>query len=355
MIIPVILAGGFGKRLHPLSTEKNPKQFLKILGNYSTFQSAVLRAMMMAERIIISCNSSLEMIARRQLGEINADNFSFIFEDIACNTAMSIIISALCIIETNQDASILIFPADHIIEDIFILKEKITELAEVKDRLILFGIRPLWQESSYGYIQIKTNSTNNLQEVEKFIEKPNTKQIQQLLSDNLPLYWNSGIFFFPISFFLQEVKKHNEDILSVAINHYHNAKFADNDIYLKLNDGPISSNISIDYLLLEKSSSLLVSELDITWRDIGSWGRLLDFFYRNYNNQSCDISPNIEKLWGNYFIITKGDRFLVKIMNILPGKKTSLQYHRHRSECSMVTEGKAKIIIDPTFRTKSER
>ncbi len=342
MIIPIILAGGFGKRLYPLSTESKPKQFLKILGNYSTFQSAVLNAMMINEKIIISCNISMESIARKQLAEINADDFSFIFEDISCNTAMSIIISALCAVKTNKDTSILIFPADHIVEDIYILKEKIRELSAVKDKLVLFGVKPLWRESSYGYIQIKKNSSQDLQSVEKFIEKPDVIQIEKLLSENLPLYWNSGIFFFPVSFFLQEVKKYSQDLLYSAAGYYDAAKLAGVDIYLELDD-KTPSNISIDYLLLEKSSSLFVCNLDIVWRDIGSWGRLLDFFYSNYIN---NIIENIQKPWGDYSVINKGDRYLVKILNILPGAKTSLQYHHHRSEYSMIVEGMAKIIID---------
>lgn len=351
MIVAIILAGGFGSRLYPLSTKTKPKQFLKILNKYSTFQSAVLNAAMITNKIVISCNLSLEIIAREQLAEINIDNFSFIFEEETLNTARAIIISALYANDFNQDASILIFPADHIIEDFYALKEKIAQLIKIKDKLVLFGIKPLWKETSYGYILTAKYQDHELQKIEKFIEKPDNNEINQLLLNNHSVYWNSGIFFFPVSFFLQEIIKCNKDFFVKTKKYYDYAKIIDDNLYIATkNYNDKSSNLSIDYLFLEKSSSLFVLKLDIIWCDIGSWDRLLDFFYKNYINQELDKTEHIRKSWGNYVVVARGPGFLVKIINLFPGEKTSLQYHNHRSEHHMIIKGRAKIIIEDRIK-----
>jgi len=346
-ILPVVLAGGFGKRLWPLSTNNKPKQFLKILGKYSSFQSASLNALMINSKIVISCNIALEELVREQLSEVNIDNYSLIFEDISCNTSIAIIASAFYAKNIAGYSKILVIPSDHVIEDVYLLKERSLGFLSVMDKIILFGIKPLWKERSYGYIVSNSDMRYSLylKKVEKFIEKPDIDVIEDLLSRNCDIYWNSGIFLFPVDFLLEQVSGFSQNIISIIEKSYESAKITDKDIYLEFGDKENVPNISIDYLLLEQNIDLLVCELNISWRDIGSWKSLLEFFYDKYLSSNSYLEEN-NQFWGRELLIKAVDRLMVKLFIIDSGYNTEHKINDSFCTHYLVMHGKAEVAIE---------
>jgi mannose-1-phosphate guanylyltransferase / mannose-6-phosphate isomerase len=278
-MIIVILAGGRGTRLWPLSHQGLPKQFLRIKDHRSLLQKTFLRFVdaPAVEKILIVTNEKHREIVETHLKEIDAA-CHIISEPTGKNTAPAISL-ALKYIEENIGVSkktkVLISPSDHLIvpekkfkEDLSILQK-----ADFEDHIITFGIKPTRPETGYGYIKIKKRSKEALfSSVESFIEKPSFEKAEKFLLDGNYL-WNAGLFLFSIDTFWEEMKEHSEDLYNAfqssfesLLKNFHNLP-----------------NISIDYALMEKTKKIKLFPLDVTWSDIGSWDSVYDVLDKDKN------------------------------------------------------------------------
>jgi mannose-1-phosphate guanylyltransferase/mannose-6-phosphate isomerase len=273
-ITPIILSGGSGTRLWPLSRSLNPKQFLSFFGKNSLFQDTVLRILddnIFYEPLIV-CNNEHRFIAKNQLQNISATARSIILEPIGRNTAPAIAIAAFDVIKNNttNDDLMLVMPSDHIIKDEKKFLEIIENSIDKADKnFVVFGIKPSRAETGYGYIK---QSSDNLF-VEKFIEKPDAKTAQNFTAQNC-YFWNSGIFMFRASHYLRELKRLQNEIFISCEDAYLKAKNDFGFILLDEKEFAKSQNISIDYAIMEKlpeTKSVVLSALDVGWDDVGNW------------------------------------------------------------------------------------
>ena len=213
-IIPIILAGGSGTRLWPLSRETYPKQFLKLVGNYSLFQETILRVQSLdiIKTPVVVCNEEHYFICLDQLQEINAADVTFILEPFGRNTAPAIGVAAQYVKDNNNqsDSVLLVLPSDHLITDLDLFAQALTQAEPIieKKYLITFGIKPTGPKTGYGYIEAAKKLTDNVRKVQRFIEKPDAITAEQFIQqDNF--YWNSGIFLFQAEAYLSELKSHS--------------------------------------------------------------------------------------------------------------------------------------------------
>lgn len=276
-ITPVILSGGSGTRLWPVSRELNPKQFLDFFGEHSLFQQAALRVKnseIFSQPIVI-CNNEHRFTAAEELQKIKVDPSSIILEPIARNTAPAIAIAALDVItKKSKDDLILVIPSDHIIKDQkeFLAAVKKAALAAKEEYLVTFGILPNKAETGYGYIK-KDHSLEKISEVfavKKFIEKPDATTATKFLKSGDYL-WNSGIFIFRAASYLEALQKHNNSIFINCVNAYKRATRDLDFLRLQIEDFEKCANISIDYAVMEKAQKVAVVPLDAGWSDVGSW------------------------------------------------------------------------------------
>ena len=297
-IIPVILAGGTGSRLWPLSRESFPKQFLQLsdTDNYTLLQKTYKRIEDLEDmsKPIIICNEEHRFIVGDQMREIKTNPLSIILEPSRRNTAPAIAIAALQAIEKykkeNIDPILLILSSDHFIKNIDKFKKSIQNSIELasKENLIIFGINPTHPATGYGYIKsekiLKANdfSTNK---VEEFIEKPNLKNANIFYKDK-KYSWNSGMFVFRASTIIEELKKFNSDIFHCCKQCIQKSQL-DLD-FLRLDESSFSQcpDISIDIAVFEKTEKAYVLPLDCGWNDIGNWQSLWEISKKDKNGNS---------------------------------------------------------------------
>ena len=285
-IIPVILAGGTGSRLWPLSRESFPKQFLQLsdIDNYTLLQKTYKRIEDLEDlcKPIIVCNEEHRFIVGDQMREIKTTPLSIILEPSRRNTAPAITIAALQAIEKYKDENIdpilLILSSDHFIKNIDKFKKSIQNSIELatKENLIIFGIVPTHPAIGYGYIKsekiLKANDFKT-NKVEKFIEKPNLENAKILFKDK-KYSWNSGMFVFRATAIIEELKKFNPEIFQNCKQCIQKSKL-DLD-FLRLDESSFSKcpDISIDIAVFEKTEKAHVLPLDCGWNDIGNWQSL---------------------------------------------------------------------------------
>jgi mannose-1-phosphate guanylyltransferase/mannose-6-phosphate isomerase len=292
MIIPVILSGGSGRRLWPLSRKLYPKQFLHLTSSERTvFQDTLLRLPKNCLNPVVICNEEHRFLAAEQLREINISPNSIILEPIAKNTAPAITLAALKLVSNNEDPILLVLPADHVIEDINTFHESLeiaTNLAE-QNKLVTFGINPHNVETGYGYIETEKVSDYQFLKVISFKEKPDYKTAKNYLKSGNFL-WNSGMFMFKASIFLDELKEFEIDIYTACRDSLEsNDKDLDLD-FIRINQNSFMKcpEKSIDYAIMEQTSNAVVVPLDAKWSDIGSWNSLMDI-------QNKDINGNVSQ------------------------------------------------------------
>lgn len=420
-ITPVILSGGSGTRLWPLSRSLNPKQFLNLLGKESLFQKTALRVKSHDDFYdpIIICNNEHRFIAAEELQNIGINPSSIMLEHIGRNTAPAIAIAALEVLTKNSktDDLILVMPSDHIIQDEkgFIANIKNAISAANDGYLVTFGIVPNKPETGYGYIkkssELEEFSTNfnGIFRVEKFIEKPQKEVAEEFLKTGEYL-WNSGIFLFKSSVYLEALQNLQNDMFISCCN-AHNKATKDLDfVRIFAPDFEKCANISIDYAIMEKAQKVAVTPVDIGWSDIGNWQALSEISARDENgnnligdavsiktkncyinsgsgvvttigvenliivtlkdatliankNNAQDVKELFEILksqkrdicnshtkmlrpWGSFETIDLGDRFKVKRISVKPGASLSLQMHSHRAEHWVVVKGAAFVTCD---------
>jgi len=413
MIVPVILSGGSGTRLWPLSRTLYPKQFLDLANETTLFQDTILRLPKSLEKPLVICNEEHRFLAAEQLREIQIESNGIILEPEGKNTAPAIALAALKLKDRDDDPLLLVLPADHLIQDIatFHKSIKIAEHLAMSDKLVTFGIVPNKTETGYGYIEVDKNKSNNYFNIKSFKEKPNTKDVQKFISSGNYL-WNSGMFMFKSSAYLNELEKFEPDILK-ACKKALQTEYKDLD-FIRLNNDEFFKclNKSIDYAIMEKTDKSVVVPLDANWSDIGSWQALFNskekdmdgnvsegdiildnvkntFAYssnrlvtiscvsdlivvdtqdallvsnknnaqniknivrilKNNNRPETEGHRKVFRPWGYYDCIDSDKGFQVKRILVNPGAKLSLQKHQFRAEHWIVVKGIATI----TFKDK---
>jgi mannose-1-phosphate guanylyltransferase/mannose-6-phosphate isomerase len=278
-IIPVILSGGSGTRLWPLSRKQYPKQYLSLTSDNSMFQETILRlnGLDYLEDPIIICNIDHRFLVAEQCQQINIENPTILLEPVGRNTLPAIVAAALQSIKEIGDGILLVVPADHSIQDVKSFHKSINlAINQAKDdKLVIFGIMPTDPNTEYGYIKPSEYNFNGASKVEKFIEKPDLKTAQRFLDQGSYL-WNSGMFMFKNNILIDELTLHSPDIVNLVSCAVKNATQDLDFIRLEKHAFESSPNDSIDYGLMEKSTNTVVIPLDVGWSDVGSWTTLYD-------------------------------------------------------------------------------
>jgi mannose-1-phosphate guanylyltransferase / mannose-6-phosphate isomerase len=289
-IIPVILSGGAGERLWPLSRGQFPKQYQSLIGSHTMLQETILRLdgiENLSDPIII-CNSDHRFLVAEQLQQINILQYTIILEPIGRNTAPAITAASFYVMQDNQniDAILLILSADHAIQDVKSFHRAINLAKDQADngKLATFGIVPTHANIDYGYILANINGSNDfVMEAKSFKEKPNMNLANKYLnendnlkSQNLPIdwYWNSGMFVSKASTLLSELSLHANDLVTKIKESVENAVIDFDFIRLEEKAFASCQNISIDYALMELSNNVVIVPLDAEWSDVGSWASL---------------------------------------------------------------------------------
>ena len=301
MIIPVILSGGAGTRLWPLSKKLFPKQFLNLINDTTLFQDTILRLPDDMPDPLIICNEDHRFLAAEQLRQINKKSSGIILEPFGKNTAPAVGLAALNLLNNQKDCTLLILSADHYIKDIkaFHNAIKIAESIAEGGKLVTFGVLPTKPETGYGYIEANLSEEAEHYAVKSFTEKPSLNNAQ-LYVDNGNYLWNSGIFMFKASIYLKELNKFEPKIFSackksLSINQ-NNSDFIriDNDNF---NACP---NKSIDYAVMEKTTNSVVVPLQTEWSDIGSWESLWELKNKDNNGNAIEGDVILEEVKNSF-------------------------------------------------------
>ena len=286
-IIPVILSGGSGTRLWPLSRKQYPKQYLPLAGNNTMLQETILRlnGLDSISDPIIICNSEHRFLVAEQCQKIDIKNPIILLEPVGRNTAPAIVAAALQSLKQMDNAGLLVLSADHVIQDIHAFHKAIktaTKQAE-RGKLVTFGIVPTDANTGYGYIKFAKESNNGAYKVEEFVEKPDLVTAEKYLEQDNYL-WNSGMFMFKASSLIDELTAHSPLIVEVVNEAVNNASQDLDFIRLDKSAFEASPSVSIDYALMEKSDNVAVVPLDAKWNDIGAWSALHDIGIKDANN-----------------------------------------------------------------------
>ena len=398
-IYGLILAGGSGSRLWPLSRELYPKQLLNIQNTESLLQATFdrLKECIEPQNIISMTGVKHFSNVKYQLSSIT-EHPIVLSEPISKNTAPAIVLGSKYVMEKSKtDPIILVVPSDHMIKDVKGFAETVKEgekLAQ-EGKIVTFGIKPTYPETGYGYI----NSANN-----KFVEKPNAELAKKYVEDG-NYFWNGGIFMFKASVLLEEAAKCAPEIYS-KLNAF---DFSQTD-EIPFTEYDKMPNISIDYAVMEKSDKVAMVVLKSDWNDLGSWKSIYDVSKKDENGNvkighvldegsknsfvysssklvatiglediilvetedailacKADKSQDVKKIfdtlkkqndnthlvhktvyrpWGYYTVLAQGKGFLTKMIQVNPAQKLSVQSHNHRSEHWVVLEGKAKVLLE---------
>lgn len=303
---PVILSGGSGTRLWPLSRPLYPKQFLPLHSDYSLFQETLQRLETLdVQNPIVICNEEHRFIVAENMRALNIQAYSIFLEPVGRNTAPAIAVAAIAAIKEDKDALLLVLPADHVIEDTkeFAEKVKTAEDFAKKGHIVTFGIKPTSPHTGYGYIETGEEISTGAYKLAGFKEKPNAETAEAFVESGNFL-WNGGMFCFKASVYLEELNKYHPDIIS-CINDA--MAEATNDIDFIRPDAEHfkkATDTSIDYAVMEHTDLGAVVSLDAGWSDIGSWDALWDVCDKDENNNVI-IGDVIAKKTKNSFIRTK--------------------------------------------------
>lgn len=286
VLYPVILSGGSGSRLWPLSREAYPKQLLALLTAQTMLQETVLRAMRLGGDALkvapplLICNEEHRFLIREQCQALGHDAAAIYLEPAGRNTAPAIALAALHLAQgepINPDALMLVLPADHVIQDTQAFAQAVQQAARAAQQghLVTFGIKPDYPETGYGYIKSGTalNGLDGVAEVAQFVEKPALETARQYV-DAGTYSWNSGMFLFKAGSFLQELGMHRPDILQ-AVRKAWQLRTTDLGFYRPDKDAFLQSpSDSIDYAVMQPTKRAAVVQADIGWNDVGSWDAL---------------------------------------------------------------------------------
>ncbi|CAQ44235.1 mannose-1-phosphate guanylyltransferase/mannose-6-phosphate isomerase [Stenotrophomonas maltophilia] len=405
-IQPVILSGGSGTRLWPLSREAYPKQFLPLAGELTMLQATWQRVAPLAARgPLVIANEEHRFVAAEQLQQVGAEPAAIILEPVGRNTAPAIAVAALEATRDGADALLLVLPSDHVITDEAAFRNAVQAAASAAEagKLVTFGIVPTGPETGYGYI--KAADGQGVRAVERFVEKPDLETATGYVSSG-QYYWNSGMFLFKASRYLQELERFQPEMLARSRQAWQQAR-RDAD-FTRLDKDAFTAvpSDSIDYAVMEKTADAVVIPLDAGWNDVGSWTALRDVSQQDGDGNAhqgdviaidCrntyayaqrlvamvglddvivvetddavlvgkadrmqEVKTVVAQLkaegrseatwhrkvyrpWGAYDSIDNGERFQVKRITVKPGGTLSLQMHHHRAEHWIVVSGTAEV------------
>ena len=397
----IILAGGSGTRLWPLSRTLMPKQFVKIFGEKSLFQLTLERNSKFCDKTLVVSNAEQYFLAKDQLDFMQ--NVSFLLESVGKNTAPAITLACLSL---PLDEIVLVSPSDHLIKDLDSYKEVLQKAKDFAEQgfLVAFGIKPSYAETGFGYIKMRENY-----EIKSFYEKPNTQKAQEYVEDG-SYFWNSGMFCFKVSALLDEIQKHSSEILKACKNAIKEAKKEGDLLRIPFEVMNKIPENSLDYAVMEKSQNTKVIPSNIAWSDVGSFDALVNEFskdkdantllttcetiesHNNFvfssdkekhcvligmqdcilidtkdallvckkgmsqrikevvkklgNNEICKTHIITHRPWGSYTILENAEGYKVKKLIVNPGKRLSLQKHFHRNEHWIVVSGTASVEVN---------
>lgn len=410
MLLPTLLAGGSGTRLWPASRMLYPKQFIRLIDpSLTLLQSTIqrLEGLAVADPLVI-CNEEHRFLVAEQLLQLDKTPSNIILEPVGRNTAPAIALAALQATRHGEDPVLLVLAADHHIRDTQAFTqavEKAIPLAEA-GQLVTFGIQPTHAETGYGYIQCGDALNESGFSLKRFVEKPDAKTAQTYL-DSGDYFWNSGMFVFRASRYLEELQRFRPDMLDACRSAMHTT-YPDHD-FIRVEADAFAScqDESIDYAVMEQTQAGVVVPLDAGWSDIGSWSALLEASEKDAQGNSFsgdvlaeettgtlvlggkrliatlgiddlvvidtddallvahkervqEVKRFVQRLkaqdrpeyllhrevfrpWGSYDSIDQGARYQVKRITVKPGAKLSLQMHHHRAEHWIVVSGTAKV------------
>ena len=281
MLLPVILSGGVGSRLWPLSRESYPKQLLSLVGEHTMLQETVLRLKGLPDLVepLVVCNSEHRFLIAEQLAQLGGGH-SILLEPVGRNTAPAVAIAALTAKAMGEDITLLVLPADHTITNQAAFHRVIAagQKEAEKGKLVTFGIVPNAPETGYGYIKglslsEDAESLNPAMVVDRFVEKPDQATAEEYLASG-DYFWNSGIFMFSAERYLRELELHEPAIYKACIGAFEN-RHSDQD-FVRIGEIEFEAcpSNSIDYAVMEKTHDAVVIPLDAGWDDVGSWSAL---------------------------------------------------------------------------------
>ena len=305
MIIPIILAGGSGTRLWPLSRKIHPKQFISLVNETSLFQDTLTRLPKEALDPIVICNEDHRFLVAEQAREINVTLNSIILEPIGRNTAPAIALAAIKVLNDFENPILIVLAADHKIENKSAFHDAIKiahKLAE-NNKLVTFGIIPKSAETGYGYIEIEKKDKAEYFDIKSFVEKPNKKNAIKFLNSG-NYFWNSGMFMFNASIYLSELNKFEPEILSSCKKSLNNECKDLEFLRIDKTEFSKSPNQSIDYAVMEKTNKAKVVPLDAGWSDVGSWDALMDSKIKDSLGNVVEGDVTLDQVKNSYLYST---------------------------------------------------
>jgi len=342
-IKPVILCGGAGTRLWPDSKKNLAKQFIDF-GGWTLFEKVLERIKNpIFDYPIISTNLSYLKLVQEHLKKNKINKYQIILEPYKKNTAAAILSSALHE-SIPFEQPMVFFPADHLIEKKKQFNNSIKSNCKFldEDNIFIFGIKPTFPSSQYGYFVTK-KASKEINKVSKFIEKPNNKNAKKIIKKRG--YWNSGILLAKKISIINNFSKYQKKMLNLCIDSVFNSDVKKDVYYLSKNPFKKINSISVDYAILENSKNINAIKLDIPWTDLGSWKEISNLFKKN-KSKYLKKKNIFYRPWGRYINLFYGKGFLIKELVINSKSSISLQKHKFRSEHWTITSGKPKITIN---------
>lgn len=294
-IYPVILSGGSGTRLWPLSRSMFPKQFIRFFKNQSdSFLGATLGRLSTDNGFkppIILCNNDHRFLVREELETSGVSASAIVLEPIARNTAPAIAVAALKALANDPEAIIAVMPSDHVVDDAQKFAQCVAKAAEIArtGRLVLFGIKPTEPHTGYGYIKqgAALNDEATAVEVSAFYEKPNKTTAKKYVASG-DFYWNSGIFVLHARTFIKELEHLEPGVLAAAEDAIEHAQDDLGFERLDYNAFATAPNISVDYAVMEKTTKAVMLPINVGWNDVGSWSSLWEIAERDEHNNAIE-------------------------------------------------------------------
>jgi len=414
-LVPVILSGGSGSRLWPLSRAQRPKQFLSLTGDNSLFQQTLERVCDIEGHQaqlspIVVANTDHRFLVAEQCREMAIEPMSLILEPVARNTAPAIAVAAMAAMQKSDDPVMLVLPSDHTFSDVAAFHRAVGVglLAAQGGSMVVFGITPTYPETGYGYVKARKADDHGVHAVEAFVEKPNLGLARSYIEQG-GYYWNSGMFMFRASVYLQELTRHRPEMVKACQGAWDESTIDLEFVRLNKEAFASSPSDSIDFAVMEKTNKAVVIPLDAGWSDVGAWSAvwqvqdrdtsgnaikgdvLIESSTNSYVNAQSrmvaivgmdnvvvvetsdavlvmnkDRSQDVKKLvdqlksskrsevdlhrevfrpWGSYDSIDHGKRFQVKRITVKPSAKLSVQMHHHRAEHWVVVSGTARVRV----------